>query len=697
MKTPYTLLALFGLAGALAAAQPAPLEPAPTEPAPAAETNAVIRVTAAPLPKYRVEDNSAGTLVDLPPEKAPFTIDTLTEDFIRERNATDLDGLLALQPGIYQGGKTIMSRSAGTYTIRGYGGSEVLFGGVPLTIGIGSFLDPSLLERVDVVKGPVGGAYGGQSNASTSTGGSGGAILLSPKRALFTEDFYDFMLKGSYSRVSGRRMKFTADVNKVLADERFAVRVPLAYEWREPGWAPSGAGHGTTLSVAPSLGFRPLDRLEIGLDLFYQYSNQPAYQGIRTRDGKPIITGWDGTYTRPGDRMRFQTHGGALRLNGEVADWLTLRTRVAAYQTESRWDYRGPNSSANFNPARPATWYEPSAGDRLARNYYAGQDAVFTFEQGAAKHTLLAGLNATRKEASGWSWFSSRGVPVRSYSSGSQTKIGGVGQYTLEAHGFTLLAGVRGDWHDSENHAHAWTVSPRLGFSYDIAELDRVVLFANVSLTDTPNFNYKKWTGEYLDSTWRAIQKEVGVRVRPMNALWLSGTLFRIDQDHTPISETSVIDPSVSYYVDNGKTYSRGIEFSATGDLTDRWSLYFAYTYIDYYDKTNGIRFDRFPPHALSLWTSYKVAWLGDAVVGFGGRWRDDWEMTFRGQRAGREYLAKNLLTFDASLDFPILENFTLGFAVRNIFDTRGIESARNLQAFANDGRTFECSLRWRF
>ena len=77
-----------------------------------------IVVTAAPLPKYRVALNDSGTLIDLPPEKAPFTVDTLTEDFIRERNVTDLDQLLALQPGIYQGGKTMMSRNAGTYTIK---------------------------------------------------------------------------------------------------------------------------------------------------------------------------------------------------------------------------------------------------------------------------------------------------------------------------------------------------------------------------------------------------------------------------------------------------------------------------------------------------------------------------------------------------------------------------------------------------
>lgn len=659
-------------------------------------TGETVTVTAAPLPKFRVEENEAGSLVPLPPEKVPFMVDTLTEDFIRERNATDLDQLISLQPGIYQGGKTVMARNAGTYTIRGFGGSEVYFGGVPMVGGIATFMDPSLLERIDIVKGPVGGAYGGQANNSLSPmGGVGGAILLTPKRATFTEDFYDFQVKGSYSRASGSRLKFTADVNKVLPGEDFAVRVPVAYEWREPGWAPSDASHGRMTSVAPSLAFRLADRLTLGLDLFYQYNTQPAYQGIRTSYGKPVLTGWDDTYTETGDRMRFQTHGGTLHLEGKVNDNFTLRTTAAFYQTENRWSYRGPASTVSFNPANPATWYEPSAGDRLTRNYYAAQEGIVEFETFGVEHTFLAGVSVTRKEDQGWSWFGS--AARKSWTDTVQSKLGLTVQDVMEWKGLSLLAGLRTDWHDSVNHAHAWSYSPRVGISYDIAEAGVAILFANVSLTESPNFNYRKYNtaGEYLTSSWRAVQKEIGLRVNPVDQLWLTATVFRIDQSNAPVLMTNGLGDD--YYADEGKSYSRGIEFSASGNLTDRWSLYAAYTYIDYYDKTGSGRFDRFPPHAISLWSSYKIPWLYDAVWGIGGRWRDDWEMTFRGTRAGREYAVRDLLTIDTSLDFPLGENWTLGLALRNLFDTRGVESARNLQAFANDGRTFELSLRWRF
>lgn len=680
-------------------------------------TNEAVVVTAAPLPKYRTETTDAGTLVELPPERSPFTVDSLTEDFIRERNATDLDQLVTLQPGIYQGGKTVMARQAGTYTIRGYSGSEVLLGGVPLAGGVATFLDPTLLERVDIVKGPVGGAYGAQMGSMTDLMGAGGTVILQPKRASFEEDFYDFLLKGSYSKASGTRLKFATDVNQVFVDERLAVRVPMAYEWREPGWAPSDAGHGTTFSAAPSLSLRVADRLEAGLDLFYQYSDQPAFQGVRTLYGKPYGSGWDDTYTRPGDRMRFQTFGGTFRLDGDVTDWLTLRTRLSFFQTENRYDYRGPYSNVGFDPDPTSNKrYEWGAGDRLARTFYAGQDAIFKFDTWGVDHQFLVGVSTTVKESQGWSGFTSTGrggtiteenyletIKASGYSDTRQQKVGFNVQDLLEWHGLSVIAGVRADWHDSVNHVHEWTFSPRFGVSYDILEAGRAILFANVSLTETPNFNYKRWpdnTGsspsDYLDSTWRAVQKEAGIRVNPTGSLWLTATLFRIDQSNAPIAMDNDLTGE-GYYSDDGKTYSQGVELSASGDITDNWSIYLAYAYIDYYDKTNGLRFDRFPPHAVSLWTSYKAPWFYDAVFGFGARWRDDWMMTFRGQPAGEDQIAKRLLTFDASLDFPFTENFSLGLAVRNIFDSRGVESARNLQAFANDGRTFELSLRFRF
>ncbi len=675
------------------------------EPVVSADGAETIVVTAAPLPKYRVETTDSGMLVDLPPEQAPFVVDTLTEDFIRERNVSDLDQLLSLQPGITQGGKTMMARQAGTYNIRGFGGCEVMMGGVPLTAGVGSFLDPTLLEGVDIVKGPVGGAYGGQNSSSSGdTMGGSGTIVLRTKKPSFDEDFAEVGFRGSYSKASGSAMKFTGDVNVVDENGTVAVRAPLAYAWRKPGWAPSGAGSGQMVSAAPSISWRPTENVEMGLDLFYQYSDQPAFQGIRTLNGKPYPgLGWDSTFTRPEDRMRFQVFGGTFRLDGQVNDWFSLRTRASFLQAQNRYFYYGPNSNqlTSFPAAGSLSWVEPGGGDRLTRNWYVSQDAVFEFETGEVEHKLLAGVNLTLRENTGWSFFGwKRGAPAGTLpaitsSDTMQKKIGFNLQEVAEWKGLTALLGVRADWHDSVKHIHEWAVSPRLGLSYDVLDEGWLILFANVSQTQNPNFNLEKAPGVYLDSTWRALQKEAGIRVNPVESLWLTTSVFRIDQTKAPLQLAD------TYYTDEGKTYSQGVEFSASGNLTENWSAYLAYAYIDYYDKTKGVRFDRFPPHALSFWTSYKAPWFYDVVFGVGGRWRHSWEMTFRGGQLDAAYRdqaqVKSLMTFDASVEVPIGEKGSVGLALKNIFNSRGIESARNLQAFANDGRTLELSCRWRF
>lgn len=685
------------------------------------EKDDTIVVTAAPLPKYRVASNDAGVLIDLPPEKAPFTVDTLTEDFIRERNVTDLDQLISLQPGVYQGGKTMMSRNAGTYTIRGLGCNEVSLGGVPLEGGAAMFMDPSLLERVDIVKGPIG-AYGAHTTSS-DVGGAGGSILLTPKRASFEENFHDFMFRGSYSKASGSRLKFVADINRVNETKDGAARIPFTYEWRNPGWAPKGARHGTMYSIAPSLSWRLSDRLTAGLDLFYQYSDQPAYQGIRTSYGKPLGTGWDGTYTEADDRMKFKTFGGTFRLDGELTDWLQSRTRVSYYQTFTDYNYRGPYSNDGFNtpytPSRadtpaqqaahklynPNNIYEWATGDRIARNFYFGQDFIFSFDVGDATHTFLTGVNVFHKRNSGRGTFTAHGpvdLATLDPDKTQQIKWGFQEQYTFEWKGLTLLAGLRTDWHDSVNHEHAWTYSPRFGISYDILEEGRAFIYANASILKDPNFNYKDAdfknakTPVYLSNTWEAIQKEIGIRVNPVGSLWASISVFDIDQNNAPME----FPQKSGYYISEGKKSSKGLEFTLSGNLTDNWSVYAAYAYSYYEDRNKNQHFDRYPPHAISLWTSYKASWCYDAVFGFGARWRDDWLMTFRGnplEKNPESQCAKSLLTFDASVDVPITDEISLGLSLKNIFNKRGIESARNLQAFANDGRTIELFVRGTF
>ena len=95
------------------------------------------------LSKYRPEKVTGGTFTGEAPEKLPVVVDTLTEDFIRERNPTDLNDLLRWVPGIETGGTSLLVRQPGLFSIRGMGGTEPAFDGfIPVGRGAGLFMDP---------------------------------------------------------------------------------------------------------------------------------------------------------------------------------------------------------------------------------------------------------------------------------------------------------------------------------------------------------------------------------------------------------------------------------------------------------------------------------------------------------------------------------------------------------------------------
>ena len=126
------------------------------------------------LSRYRPATVNGATFTDAPPEELPTVVDTLTEDYIREHNPTDLHDLLRYVPGIETGGKSLLVRNPGQFTIRGMGGTEPAFDGVlPIGRGAGLFMDPFLMERIEIVKGPIGSLAGGAGSSQNASGGGG--------------------------------------------------------------------------------------------------------------------------------------------------------------------------------------------------------------------------------------------------------------------------------------------------------------------------------------------------------------------------------------------------------------------------------------------------------------------------------------------------------------------------------------------
>ena len=260
-----------------------------------ASTNAVadlgtVVVEGSALSKYRPETVEGATFTGLAPEKSPTVVDTLTEDFIREHNPTDLHDLLRYVPGVETGGKSLLVRQPGTFQIRGMGGTEPAFDGVvPIGLGAGLFMDPFLMERVEIVKGPIGSLSGGAGSQQNNSG-AGGSVNMYLKGANFRGDRIDFQENTSVGRNTWRQ-RGMIDANEVYGDDKFAFRAIGAFDVFSPSYLGEGSQKGAdprqSYTIAPSFAWRPVENVTIGFKSMFQKTDQPSYIGIPVWHGRP--------------------------------------------------------------------------------------------------------------------------------------------------------------------------------------------------------------------------------------------------------------------------------------------------------------------------------------------------------------------------------------------------------------------------
>ena len=283
-------------------------------PEPATNTTAVLSpivVEATAISKYRPETVNGGTFTDMPPEKLPCVVDALTEDFIREHNPTDLHDLLRYVPGIESGGKSLLIRQPGTFTIRGKGGATPMLDGVlPVGSGAGLFMDPFLMERIEVVKGPIGSLNGGGGAVQNASGG-GGSVNLYVKSAKLDKDEINLQENTSAGRRT-QRHRGMADVNETFLDGKAAVRVVGTADYYEPAYIHEGSQKGArpreSFSIAPSFIFEPNDNVRFGLKTMFQQVDQPSYIGVPVWRGRPGGGySWYESSCRRGDRSKIES------------------------------------------------------------------------------------------------------------------------------------------------------------------------------------------------------------------------------------------------------------------------------------------------------------------------------------------------------------------------------------------------------
>lgn len=658
------------------------------------------------LSKYRPDTVNSGTFTDIAPEKLPCVVDTLTEDFIRERNPTDLNDLLRHVPGIETGGTSLLVRQPGLFTIRGKGGSEPAIDGVySVGRGAGLFMDPFLMERIEIAKGPIASLTGG-AGAASNANGAGGSINLYLKGAHLRDDKINFQENTSIGK-NVWRQRAMADMNEVFFDGKAAFRVVGTTDFYEPTYINQGSQKGArpreSFSLSPSFIFAPNDEISFGLKTLFQYTDAPSYIGVPVWRGRPGGGyGWYESSCRRGDRQHYE----GMLVNPWI-DWRVTENWLlkfgAAFQFSSmdqttREPYAGKGEEL-LNYYDTGLWLSEnkymtsqfSESKSLMRSYSIYGRSIYDSEfECGIKNGFLTQLDSRYQEGSVFS------APTVRHGITLQDSI---------SYGWvTLLGGIRYDFIHLRDSAAAegqdgHGVSPRGGIS--VQPLDWLVFFGNISQTRTPMLGMIGADGEVLTKPWYATQFESGVRFRMLEELWLSASVYRIEQENTPIQVANT-----TYYEQEGRNTSRGFELSLSGDITDDWTMMAMYSYNRYTDRSKspgekGRDFERYPAHTFTFNTSYRISSgpFEDIVVGCAFRFRSMSYACVRGEFQDKNLRFDPSYLFDINMAVPLSkfggsENWTLTLGVRNLFGEKYFDTSRHYyECLAGEPRTFEVGL----
>ena len=683
-----------------------------------------VTVEADALSRYRPEKVSGATFTDIAPEESPTVVDTLTEDFIRERNPTDLNDLLRWVPGIETGGTSLLVRQPGLFSVRGMGGSEPAFDGVfPVGRGSGLFMDPAVMERVEIVKGPIASLSGG-AGAQQNNNGAGGSVNMYLKGATLERDRTVLQANTSVGRNTWRQ-RGSADVNEVVAEDRFAVRLVGAFDVWSPSYCGEGSQDGArprqSYTAAPSILFKANDALTFGLKTLFTLADQPSYIGVPVWRGRPAGGyGWHESSCRRDDRSKYT----GLMVNPYV-DWQVTETWLLKFggaftysdmEQTTREPYtesgeglenfyvmgewlgdekyqtttfsQSESHSRSFNLYTRSVWTEEELPDGW-RNSLVVQPDFYYRESSGGFGTPTSRYGVTLQDAVGWGWV---------------TLLGGLRYDYFDERATTVTTTARNGSKTVTLYpsAREFAFSPRGGLT--VRPLDWLVLFGNLSQTKTPQLGLVSADGTRPTDPWTATQWEAGLRLRPVEKLWLSVSYYDIDQKNLPVADTD------GYYHFEGENRSRGTEVSLSGDVTENWTVMAMYAYNFYTDETiakgnPGRNFERMPRHAFTLNTSYRFSGgpLRDIVIGAGCRLRSRSYATMRGAYVNRNLRFNPSEVLDVNVAIPLSkfggsENWVLTLGIRNLLDEHYFDTSRHYyECFAGEPRTFEIGIRASF
>lgn len=632
-----------------------------------------ITVTAAPAPQesawgpaatIAARQSATGTKTDTPIQKVPQSISVVTAEEMALHQPKSVKEALSYTPGVAVGTRGA-SNTYDYLIIRGFaadGQSQNNYlNGLKMQ---GNFyndavIDPYMLERAEIMRGPVSVLYGKSS--------PGGLLNMVSKRPTI-EPLKEVQFKAGTDSL----FQTGFDFSDALDDDG-------VYSYRLTGLARSAnaqqkGAEEQRYAIAPAFTWRPNDKTNFTFLSYFQNEPETGYYGWLPKEGtvEPLPNGKrlptdfnegakNNTYSRNEKMIGYS-------FDHEFNDTFTVRQNLRFAQNKvsqkSVYGYgmcSDPLYSSNPSSSPCANVPQSQWGHTLTRQYVIDNEKLENFSvdtqlqskfaTGSVDHTLLTGVDFMRMRNDIDSWFGYAGSVAPSDIYNLDRSDFDFGAHPNPSGPYRVLLKQKQTGLYVQDQAQWDKVLVTLGGRYDWADQSSFNRdYGNKSERDDKEFTWRGGVNYLFDNgvtpyfsysesfepasqtdangdlfaPSKGKQYEVGVKYVPEDRpIVVTGALYQLTKTNNLMA-----DPNGSLFsVEGGEIRARGVELEAKAALSASVNLVGSYTYTDaeYTTDTNykGNTPAQVPKHMASLWADYTFfdGPLSGLTLGTGGRY----------------------------------------------------------------------------
>ncbi|WP_237772525.1 TonB-dependent siderophore receptor [Herbaspirillum robiniae] len=666
-----------------------------------------------PVNGYVATRTASATKTDTSLLETPQSISVITRDRYEAQGAQSINEALRYSAGVSSYGAG--TRSDWYTVVRGFDPNVYLDGlALPTTINLASWrVDPYLLERIEVLRGPSSVLYG-----QGQPGGTVNMVSKLPTATPLHEIEVQFgnnarrQLAGDFSGAIDEDGKLLYRVTGLVRDSNL----------------PFGPFKDQRLLLAPSLTIKPSGDTSLTLQASYLRDRTNSSDNFLPAAGT-ILPNPNGhisssLFTGSPDFDRYEKEQWSLGYLFEhrFDETWTVRQNLR-YSHLSLKDYMTYGVGLDASDATQSTMirYAGIAKPDYGR-FTVDNQLQATFRTGGIAHTALAGVDYQRQRRNNWELYaltSSFNLYRPSYTAFDWSIFDGstpestlsiqeqVGLYAQDQLKFgqhwVLTAGLRRDWSKTSTEDLINGTSTAQKDSATTGRIGLVYLagnglapFVSYSTSFMPELGTDRFGAPFKPT--RGKQVEAGVKYQPSDKTAITASVFEIRQQNVTTIDPN--DPAGTHYVQTGEVRSRGVELEGSAELNRNLKLVASYSYTDVkntqtndaasLDKT-PIDIPR-PRHLASLWLDYTLRGGQFSGLGFGGGVRHV------GNSPGASDNSLNVpgyTLFDAALHYE-LPKWRLSLTASNLFNKEYISGCYDAtRCIYGNGRTVLATARY--